>query len=293
MRNLCAILLLISASMAHIILFPKSYEGAVQFRWLPPERPFSVGEILHFTVIADNTTSDSAVCHYLETGEIYGEGISSFLVVYPTEINVIDTLASGESADYRYVFVGGTRWLYDPFKDVRSFEGPVGLPAFSPGEYKLKYFSYHNVEDSLTFTVVMPDSQSEEMELLDSVAQQYIAFQRGREKDVFRIARWMLDTAPRSPYTVRALFLARDVALREKERKEAIEMDSLFWENFGDVEIRHNYVGSPGMLKQTAEILEQCAKKKHISRYLDWLYVRFNDDEMMEEVEKVRKLLIE
>ncbi|MGC9315080.1 MAG: hypothetical protein ACP5G4_05540 [bacterium] len=278
-------------AFAEIIPPMQSIREAIEVRWLPPEEPFRMGEILHFTVVATNIAEDTAICYALSAGEIKGDSIEPYAVVELIDKYVSDTLAPGESASYKFTKIDGTTWLYDPYKDVRSYAEPVGLPCFPPGKYTLTHMVKWSQRESITFEVV-PQTDPLQQTLLDSLAEAAVAYFVGRPEDAVKNARFCYSTDPASPLTARALILARGVAWEKELDNEAMEMDSLFWLNFGSMDNRHNYMPNPGFFSQTAGVLSRCAENDRIANYLDWLADLHDDPSLREEIEKARERLI-
>lgn len=292
MKGIVPIFLIIAMfCAADIIPEMQSIREAVEVRWLPPEEPFKMGEILHFTVVATNIAEDTAICYALSAGEIKGDSIVPYSVVELVDKYVYDTLAPGESASYRFTLVNGSNWLYDPYKDRRDYGEPVGLPCFPPGEYKLTHMVLWAKRESISFEVV-EQTDSIQRVLLDSLAEAAVAFFIDKPERSIKNARFCWNLDPNSPLTARALILARSVAWDKGMNDEAIEMDSLFWLGFGDPGKRHFYLPNPGFFLETYAVLKQCSTPERNARYLDWLSGLY-DDALREQIEKSRGFLVE
>jgi len=283
MRVVFLILALVAICTAEIIPPMQSIREAVEVRWLPPEEPFKFGEILHFNVVGKNIAQDTAICYALSAGEITGDSIHPYAIVSLPDKYVSDTLAPGDSAIYNFTLINGSDWLYDPLKDVRSYENKVGLPCFPPGEYKLSFLALWGERDSFYFEVVPIENETERV-LLDTLAEAAVAYFVGRPADAILNARWLHANAPKSSLTARALILARGVAWEKEMCNDAIELDSLFWASFGGLPERWNYLPNPGFIGGSIAVLKACAEPGRIENYLDWLAGAYPDTLMTQQV---------
>ena len=293
-RSILAIALVLAAfSISGEVIPPiESLRTAIEFRRQAPEKPFRLGEILYFTIIGKNIAADTAICYALSAGEIDGDSIEPYSVVSVPDKYVQDTLAPGDSAVYHVVAVDGSPWLYDPLKKSRSYEVPVGLPCYPPGDYVLHFSRMWGVDDSICFEVAPARKRENESGLLDTLAQAFVAYSVGRNSDVVEMAHRLFEMAPESPYTARCLILARGVAWQSEMCEEAMIFDSLFWANFGELPERWHYVSCPGFLGATAGILDRCAGIERRISYLDWLEKKISDSAMQEGIGSIRSILI-
>ncbi len=284
-------MLIAISCFAEIIPPMQSIREAIEIRWLPPEEPFYVGEILHFEVEAKNIAEDTAICYALSAGEIKGDSIEPYAVIALDNKYVNDTLAPGEKSSYTFTLIDGSAWLYDPLENARSYSSNVGLPCFPAGDYELIFMVMWGKRDTIEFKVE-PQTDPTRKVLLDSLAEAAIAYMVDRPEDAVRNARFCYETDPNSPYTARTLILARGVAWEKEFCNEAIEMDSLFWASFGSIDKRHDYLPNPGFFMPTTAVLNHCAGGDRTSNYLDWLTSYHNDTALQREIELARQRLL-
>ena len=266
----------------------ESMREAIEFTWFAPSEPFMLGEILFFDCRAKNTSSDTAIVYELEAAVVRMDSIEPFVMVAPYEQKVNDTLAPGDTAHYRYILNDGPNWFYDPLRTSRSYEKEVGISCLPPGKYRLVYRRRWDVADSIRFEIVEPPAT--ERALLDSLAEEYVAYETDKPKDAIEIGRRLAEMSSGSPYAARGLILARGVAWENDLCEDALYLDSLFWENFGQPSVRFRYLPYPGILRATGGVLGKCVPKEERSAYLDWLASRFPDPEMTDEIALFRRL---
>jgi len=265
-----------------------SMREAVDFIWQAPEKPFVMGEIIHFSVLAVDVAEDSAIAYVLDAAELTGDSVDPFLVIPPPEKYIIDTLAPGETTWYNYIIRDEPRWKYDPFKGVRSYENPVGLNCLPPGIYKIRYDRRWKLPDSLEFEIIAPDQN--DRPFLDSLANIYIAYRVGRKKDAIKLSRWFANKAPDSRYTARALLFGAAVAWEDTLCADAIALDSIFWNSYGSRDL-YKYLPYPNTLRYTIGIIGRCKKAPERFRYLDWISSRRKDKLLSKEIEKAKMIL--
>ncbi|MCK5832728.1 hypothetical protein KAH81_03560 [bacterium] len=263
-----------------------SMRDAIKFIWLQPSEPFMMGETMFFEVYAENIATDSAVVYDLDPASVRMDSIEPFVMVRAYEQHPYDTLAPGDTVHYRYILSDGPNWLYDPYREIRSYASEVGLSCIPSGEYHLVYRKRWSESDSISFIIVEPPET--ERALVDSLAEMYVAYQVGRKEDAVALGFKLAEMSTGSPYTARGLIFARGVAWEINDCKNALTLDSMFWDYFGEPSVRYRFLPHPGILRATAGILGKCAGKTEQLNYIDRLANRFGDAKLKKELDYYR-----
>ncbi|GEM_PF-1536654 len=277
-----------SAAIAVVMGPVDSMRDAIEFTWIQPTRTFMVGEPVCFEVIAENIAPDSALVVELDPATIRLDGDQPFVLVRHAEPKLEDTLATGAKTRYRYILTEGPNSLYDPFREVRSYATDVGLSCLPAGEYRLIYRKRWSIADSIDFKIVEPPAT--ERALLDTLAEMAVAYQVGRLEDAAALGFRLFEMSSGSPYTARGLIFARGAAWEKGLCDEALKLDSLFWESFGEPAIRSNFLPYPGLLRATAGIWGKCTSKTERLNRLDRLAAKFDDPEISAEIDHYRRV---